>query len=123
MLYDSRDNPAIVYSCLSDCLYDIIHIYNHHVLLFGTGEWESMAKYASHLPRDGYTDCFFKAVLSIHRGNFRQAQMVYMYAYIDVPNVCVCMYVCGDLPLGWAYKLMVHFSPTLNNYISKSIIL
>ena len=35
-----------------------------------------MAKYASHLPRDGYTDCFFKAVLSIHRSNFRQAQMV-----------------------------------------------
>ena len=42
-----------------------------------------MAKYASHLPRDGYTDCFFKAVLSIHRSNFRQAQMVCV-SYINI---------------------------------------
>ena len=46
-----------------------------------------MAKYASHLPRDSYTDCFFKAVLSIHKGNFRQAQMVIMCAI-------VCVYAC-----------------------------
>lgn len=65
------------------------------VYLFGTGEWESMAKYASHLPRDGYTDCFFKAVLSIHRGKFRQAQMVRVYSLglCNHENNCNCMWL------------------------------
>ena len=49
-----------------------------------------MAKYSSHLPRDSYTDCFFKAVLSIHKGNFRQAQMV---RYINGVTVHICVHV------------------------------
>ena len=50
-----------------------------------------MAKYSSHLPRDSYTDCFFKAVLSIHKGNFRQAQMV---RYVNGVTVHICVHVC-----------------------------
>ncbi|XP_065891468.1 serine/threonine-protein kinase mTOR-like isoform X2 [Dysidea avara] len=42
---------------------------------WGLGEWDSMAEYASFLPRDTYMDCFFKAVLSIHRNSYKQAQM------------------------------------------------
>ena len=54
-----------------------------------------MAKYSSHLPRDSYTDCFFKAVLSIHKGNFRQAQMVRYVNGVTVHiYMCACMYVC-----------------------------
>lgn len=49
-----------------------------------------MAKYSSHLPRDSYTDCFFKAVLSIHKGNFRQAQMV---RYVNSVTVHICVHV------------------------------
>jgi len=43
-----------------------------------------MAEYASFLPRDTYLDCFFKAVLSIHRNSYKQAQMVYG----SMPYVC-----------------------------------
>ena len=49
-----------------------------------------MAKYSSHLPRDSYTDCFFKAVPSIHKGNFRQAQMV---RYVNSVTVHICVHV------------------------------
>lgn len=47
---------------------------------WGQNKWEAMEKYVQFIPRDSQDGIFYRALISIHKGHYTQAEQVFVFA-------------------------------------------